>query len=94
MEKRKFKFLLGIMTCAFALSALAPIAAEETTQEPGEGTTVVEQTEAPETTKATETTEQTTTTTTSKELPIAEDIFEITARYGYDVNTTSLKELF
>ena len=53
MEKRKFKFLLGLMTCAFALSALAPIAAEETTQEPGEGTTVVEQTEAPETTKAT-----------------------------------------
>ena len=58
MEKRKFKFLLGLMTCAFALSALAPIAAEETTQEPGEGTTVVEQTEAPETTVATETTLQ------------------------------------
>ena len=86
MEKRKFKFLLGLMTCAFALSALAPIAAEETTQEPGEGTTVVEQTEAPETTVATETTEQTTTTTKSKELPIEEDIFEITARYGYDVS--------
>ena len=86
MEKRKFKFLLGLMTCAFALSALAPIAAEETTQEPGDGTTVVEQTEAPETTEATETTEQTTITTTSKELPIEEDIFEITARYGYDVS--------
>ena len=32
MDIRKFKFLLGLMTCAFALSALAPIAAEETTQ--------------------------------------------------------------
>lgn len=41
MEKRKFKFLLGLMTCAFALSALAPIAAEETTQEPGDRKSVV-----------------------------------------------------
>ena len=44
MEKRKFKFLLGLMTCAFALSALAPIAAEEeTASETTEQTTLVQE---------------------------------------------------
>ena len=78
-----------------ALSALAPIAAEETTQEPGEGTTVVEQTEAPETTEATETTEQTTTTTTSKELRLKRIFSRLQLVMGMMlVNTTNLKELF
>ena len=75
MEKRKFKFLLGLMTCAFALSALAPIAAEEeTASETTEQTTLVHENQ----------TEHNANAEVNKSSYDHEDLYEITSKYGYD----------
>ena len=42
MNKRNLKFLLGVLSCSFVLTSLAPISAEETTEGSVSQTTVVE----------------------------------------------------
>ena len=44
MNKRTLKFLLGVLSCIFVLISLAPISAQETTNESVSQTTVVEET--------------------------------------------------
>ena len=85
MNKRNLKFLLGVLSCSFVLTSLAPISAEETTEESVSQTTVVEETEEAPTTVAPEKKEETT-QQKSTELSIEDEIFEITQRYGYDVS--------
>ena len=69
MKNRRFKMVLAAFTCAFLLSALAPISAEETTTNSQE-----------ETTQA-----QTETTAAESSISYdSENLYEITSKYGYD----------
>ena len=75
MDKRKLKFLLGLMTCAFALSALAPIAAEEeTTSDTTQQTTTIQEDQS----------ESNHNEEGDKSSFDHEDLYDITSRYGYD----------
>ena len=85
MNKRTLKFLLGMLSCIFVLISLAPISAQETTNESVSQTTVVEETVEVATTVTLENKEEMT-QKKSTELSIEDEIFDITQRYGYDVS--------
>ena len=75
MDKRKFKLLLGLMTCVVALSTLAPIAAEEeTTSDTTEQTTTIQEKQS----------ESNHNEEGDKSSFDHEDLYDITSRYGYD----------